>query len=95
MGPASRVSGRSGRLRLSITCHAPLARGAMLDDPVILDVAAAHGKTPAQVALRWLVQQPDVAAVPRALSFGEINENIDLFDFDEHQLSVGIRAIVF
>jgi diketogulonate reductase-like aldo/keto reductase len=53
----------------------------LLDDPVIAAVAAAHGKTAAQVALRWLVQQPDVAVVPRALNFREIEEDIDLFDF--------------
>ncbi|NNE83068.1 MAG: aldo/keto reductase, partial [Alphaproteobacteria bacterium] len=66
---------------LLVTCHVPLARGTLLDDPVIVAVAAAHGKTAAQVALRWLVQQPDVAVVPRALNFTEIEENIGLFDF--------------
>ncbi|MBT3810947.1 MAG: aldo/keto reductase [Rhodospirillaceae bacterium] len=66
---------------LLITCHAPLARGAMLDDPVILDIAAAHNKTAAQVALRWLIQQPDVGIVPRALEFSEIEENIGIYEF--------------
>ncbi len=66
---------------LLVTCHVPLARGTLLDDPVIVAVAAAHGKTAAQVALRWLVQQPDIAVVPRALTFSEIEENIGLFDF--------------
>lgn len=66
---------------LLVTCHVPLARGTLLDDPVIAAVAAAHGKSAAQVALRWLVQQPDVAVVPRALTFNEIEENIGLFDF--------------
>ncbi len=69
------------RHELLVTCHVPLARGTLLDDPVIVAVAAAHGKTAAQVALRWLVQQPDIAVVPRALSFTEIEENIGLFDF--------------
>lgn len=64
-----------------VTCHVPLARGAVLDDPVIGEIAAAHGRTPAQVALRWLVQQPDVGVVPRALEFSEIDENIAIFDF--------------
>jgi 2,5-diketo-D-gluconate reductase B len=66
---------------LLVTCHAPLARGAMLNDPVIVKIAVTHDKTPAQVALRWLVQQPDVAIVPRALEFSEIEENIGVFDF--------------
>jgi len=66
---------------LLVTCHAPLARGAMLDDPVILEIAAAHGKTAAQVALRWTVQQPGIGVVPRALELSEIEENIGIFEF--------------
>jgi len=65
-----------------VTCHVPLARGEVLKDPVILEVAKTHARTPAQVALRWLVQQQDVGVVPRALTFQEIEENIGLFDFE-------------
>jgi diketogulonate reductase-like aldo/keto reductase len=77
---------------LMVTCHAPLARGRLLDDPVIGAAAAAHGKTAAQVALRWLVQQPGIAAVPRALEPVQIEENIDIFDFvlsDAEMESIG------
>ena len=71
-----------GRHGLLVTSHVPLARGAVLKDPVIRDVAKFHGKTPAQVALKWLVQQPDMVVVPRALESSEIKENIDIFDFE-------------
>ena len=64
-----------------VTCHVPLARGMLLKDPVISAVATAHRKSPAQVALRWLIQQPDVGVVPRALANHEIEENIKIFDF--------------
>ena len=66
---------------LIVTCHVPLARGAILEDPVICNVAETHGKTAAQVGLRWLVQQPNMVVVPRALEHSEIKENIDIFDF--------------
>ncbi|CAN0574153.1 unnamed protein product, partial [Laminaria digitata] len=66
---------------LLVTCYAPLARTAVMRDPVVKAIAAAHSKTPAQIALRWLVQQPGVGIVPRALEFAEIEENIELFDF--------------
>jgi len=66
---------------LLVTCYAPLARTAVIEDPIVQAIAAAHGRTPAQIALRWLVQQPDVGIVPRALEFHEIEENIALFDF--------------
>jgi 2,5-diketo-D-gluconate reductase B len=41
----------------------------------------AHGKTLAQVALRWLIQQDKVAAIPKAASEGHLNGNFDVFDF--------------
>jgi diketogulonate reductase-like aldo/keto reductase len=66
---------------LLVTCHVPLARGLLLEDPVIGEIARGHRKTPAQVALRWLIQQPHVTVVPRALNEREIEENIALFDF--------------
>lgn len=66
---------------LLVTCYAPLARTAVMADPVIQAIAKNHARTPAQVALRWLVQQPNVGIVPRALEFHEIEENIGLFDF--------------
>jgi 2,5-diketo-D-gluconate reductase B len=40
-----------------------------------------YGKSAAQVALRWLVQQKNVAIVPRALEYSEIEENMNIFDF--------------
>ena len=67
---------------LLVTCHVPLARGAVLKDPVIRDIARARSKSAAQVALKWLVQQPDMIVVPRALKYSEIRENIDIFDFE-------------
>jgi 2,5-diketo-D-gluconate reductase B len=67
---------------LLVTCHVPLARGAVLQNPVIQGVANSHGKTAAQVALKWLVQQPSIVVVPRALEHSEIKENIDIFDFE-------------
>ncbi|MGY8956327.1 MAG: aldo/keto reductase, partial [Alphaproteobacteria bacterium] len=66
---------------LLVTCYAPLARTAVMEDPVVQAIAATHDRTPAQVALRWLVQQPGVGIVPRALELHEIEENIGLFDF--------------
>ncbi len=70
------------RLGMIVACYAPVARGRLLDDPVLNEVGAAHGKSAAQVALRWLIEQPQIAVVPRALEFDEIEEDIDLFDFE-------------
>lgn len=70
------------RLGVIVTCYAPVARGELLNDPVLNEIGKTHGKTAAQIALRWLIQQPGVTAVPRALEFSEIEEDIDLFGFE-------------
>ncbi|MBT4432168.1 MAG: aldo/keto reductase, partial [Nitrospinaceae bacterium] len=80
-----KVIAASRKHGMLITCHVPLARGEVLKDPVIQKIANAHGKSAAQVALKWLIQQPDVGVVPRALEFSEIEENIDIFDFELSQ----------
>jgi diketogulonate reductase-like aldo/keto reductase len=66
---------------LLVTCHVPLARGKLLNDPVLAEIARGYSKSVAQVALRWLVQQSGIGVVPRALEPYEIEENIDVFDF--------------
>jgi len=74
-----------------LTAYCPVARGKLLDDPDIGKIAKARGKTHAQICLRWLVQQPMVAAVPRALEERHISENLDVFDFslsDEEMRSI-------
>jgi diketogulonate reductase-like aldo/keto reductase len=77
-----KVLAAAARHGMITTAHVPLARGRVLDDPVLVEIAATHAKSPAQVALRWLIQQPQVAVVRRALEHNEIEENIDLFDFE-------------
>ncbi len=67
---------------LGITTEAwsPLGRGQVLQDPVVLDLAAAHGRTAAQIILRWHVQLGNVA-IPKASSYARIRENLDVFGF--------------
>ncbi|MCI4063983.1 aldo/keto reductase [Micromonospora sp. R77] len=52
-----------------------------LQDPVIREIAQAHGKTPAQVMLRWHVQQGR-SAIPKSTKPARIAENFDIFDFE-------------
>jgi 2,5-diketo-D-gluconate reductase A len=58
----------------------PLAQGEVLDDPVIAALAEAHGKTPAQVVLRWHLQIGNVV-FPKSVTPERIAENLDVFDF--------------
>ena len=79
--PQDRMLAALKRHGMILTAYCPVARGQLLDDPVIGEIAKAHGKTPAQICLRWLIQQPMVAAVPRALEEAHIAENLAVFDF--------------
>jgi 2,5-diketo-D-gluconate reductase A len=59
----------------------PIAQGAVLDDPTIGEVAAAVGRTPAQVTLRWHLQRGDIV-FPKSMSPERMRENFALFDFE-------------
>lgn len=59
---------------------APIAQGAVLTDPVIEELAATHGRAPAQVVLRWHVQKGHVV-FPKASARSRLAENFALFDF--------------
>jgi diketogulonate reductase-like aldo/keto reductase len=57
------------------------ARGEATDDAVIARIGKAHGKTPAQVSLRYLIQQ-GIGAIPRTSRVERLAENIAIFDFE-------------
>jgi 2,5-diketo-D-gluconate reductase A len=59
----------------------PIAQGRVLDDPGIDGVAAAVGKTPAQVVLRWHIQRGDVV-FPKSVTPSRMRENFEIFDFE-------------
>jgi len=79
--PQDRMLAALHRHGMILTAYCPVARGKLLDNPVVGEIAKAHGKTHAQICLRWLIQQPMVAAVPRALEESHIVEDLDVFDF--------------
>ena len=67
---------------LMVTAYSPLAQGEALDDPVLREIGAAHGKMAAQIVLRWLLDQPNVAAIPKAASREHRAANLEVFDFE-------------
>jgi 2,5-diketo-D-gluconate reductase A len=58
----------------------PIAQGAVLDDPAIVEIAERHGRTSAQVVLRWHLQRGSIV-FPKSTTPARIEENFDLFDF--------------
>ena len=65
---------------LAFVAYCPLGRGRLFQDKVIGEIARQRGRTIAQIALRWLMQQ-DVAAIPRSSNAARIAANLDVFDF--------------
>lgn len=63
-----------------IEAAAPLGRTEVFSDPVVEQLAQKYDRTPAQIVLRWAVED-DIVVIPRSRSRGHIEENIDLFDF--------------
>ena len=68
------------RHKLVFIAYCPLGRGRLFGDPVLAQIAGEHGRTVAQVALRWLLQQ-NVAPIPFSSKPRRIAENLMVFDF--------------
>lgn len=58
----------------------PLGRGALLDDPVIGEIARAHSRSPAQIIIRWNIQS-DLIVIPKSVTPARIEDNARVFDF--------------
>jgi len=65
-----------------LTAYRPLSRGGVEGDATLREIGEAHGKTAAQAALRWLVQQEKVSAIPKATGDKHLRANLDVFDFE-------------
>jgi diketogulonate reductase-like aldo/keto reductase len=65
---------------MALVAYSPVAKGRIKNDETLKEIGRAHGKTPAQICLRWLLQQ-NVCAIPRTSRIERLSENIDIFDF--------------
>src|ERR1700709_2192950 len=76
----TKVREACARHGMALVAYSPVAKGRIKDDATLTRIGRAHGKTAAQVCLRWLVQQ-NVPAIPRTSRIERLSENIDVFDF--------------
>lgn len=67
---------------MALVAYSPLARGEVTRNETLVKIGAAHDRSAAQVALRWLVQQDRVCAIPKASSRAHLEENFRIFDFE-------------
>lgn len=76
----SKVIAACSRHGMAVVGYSPIARGGARNDAVLARIGKAHGKTAAQISLRWLVQQ-DIAVIPRTSRIERLSENFAIFDF--------------
>lgn len=69
-----------GERNIAIECYSPLAEGRAAKDPVLEEIAKAHGKTAAQVTLRWEIQKGFIT-IPKGRNPAHIQSNMDIWDF--------------
>jgi len=77
----SKVREACARNGMGLVAYSPVAKGKVKSDAVLSRIGRSYRKSPAQICLRWLVQQ-NVAAIPRTSRIERLSENIDIFDFE-------------
>ena len=76
---------------MALTAYSPILRNKVSDIPALQQIAAKHGVLPTQVALKWLLDQPNVAAIPKAASKANQQSNLDSLNV---QLDDEDRALI-
>ena len=74
--------GQAREMDYLLTAYSPVAKGRILNDATLREIGQAYDKTPAQVTLRWLIQQEKVVAIPKAASEDHLRSNFEVFDFE-------------
>ena len=69
------------KYEIVVEAYSPLSRGGRINDSTVVKIAEAHGKTNAQVLIRWALQH-DTVPLPRSTNPEHIAENFDVFDFE-------------
>jgi 2,5-diketo-D-gluconate reductase B len=77
----TKVREACARHGMALVAYSPVAKGRIKGDATLMQIGRTHGKTAAQVCLRWLVQQ-NVSAIPRTSKIERLSENIEIFDFE-------------
>jgi 2,5-diketo-D-gluconate reductase A len=75
--------------QIATEAWSPIAQGLVLDDPAIVELAQQHGRSPAQLVLRWHLQLGNIV-IPKSVNPKRMQENFDLFDFELSETDMGM-----
>jgi 2,5-diketo-D-gluconate reductase B len=77
----SKVIAAARKHAMAVVAYSPIARGNAPNDALLARIGKVHGRTAAQVSLRFLVQQ-GLGVIPRTSNVGRLKENLEIFDFE-------------
>lgn len=69
-------------LGMAVTAYCAMAVGRVFTERTLLDIAADHGRSVAQIVLRWIIQQPDMIVLSRTVDPARLAQNVAVFDFE-------------
>jgi diketogulonate reductase-like aldo/keto reductase len=75
------VVAKARQHKMMVTAYCPVAHGDVAKDATLIAIGKRLNKTPTQIALRWLIEQEIVAAIPKASGRAHLEENFSIFDF--------------
>jgi|TARA_B110000196_G_scaffold59895_1_gene49892 2,5-diketo-D-gluconate reductase B len=84
----SKLFGTMKSLDIIPVAYCPICRGDVAKDDVIINLSDKYDKTPAQIALRWIIQQ-NAVAIPKTANSDRLKENIDIYDFHIDESDMG------
>lgn len=71
-----------GKNDITLTAYSPIAQGKVMGNDTLKSIGEKYGKNEAQVALRWMIQQDGVLAIPRSSKEAHMKANLNIFDFE-------------
>lgn len=89
--PQAELRETHARYGIATEAWSPLGQGSMLADPIITAIAERHGKTPAQVLIRWHIQLGNIV-IPKSVNPDRIASNFNVFDFELSEADIASIA---
>ncbi|WP_404822202.1 aldo/keto reductase [Mycolicibacterium mucogenicum] len=89
--PQAELRETHARYGIATEAWSPLGQGSLLEDPIVTAIAERHGKTPAQVLIRWHIQLGNIV-IPKSVNPDRIASNFNVFDFELSEADIASIA---
>jgi 2,5-diketo-D-gluconate reductase A len=89
--PQAELRETHARYGIATEAWSPLGQGSLLEDPIVTTIAERHGKTPAQVLIRWHIHLGNIV-IPKSVNPDRIASNFNVFDFELSEADIASIA---